>query len=154
MRLSLNRASRTRPAWLDAAWTRHAARAAAPLAPRAGVVNVVVVDDREIRRLNRRYRGKDRPTDVLSFSYRGPGTRPARDAVIGDVFVSHQTLARDARRLKVEARDLAMRIVVHGCLHVIGYDHESDSEAARMERRERAILRRVLPGPVVRELFR
>jgi probable rRNA maturation factor len=152
VRLSLNRASRRPPGWLDDAWSRRAARAAAPLPPRTAVVNVVVVDDREMRRLNRRYRGKDRPTDVLSFSYREAGRR-AGAGVIGDVFVSHQTLARDARRLGVEPAHLAMRIVVHGCLHVLGYDHENDADAARMERRERAVLRRVLAPAVVRGLF-
>jgi probable rRNA maturation factor len=116
------------------------------------VVNVVVVDDRAMRRLNRRYRGKDRPTDVLSFSYREANGRPGA-GVIGDVFVSHQTLARDARRLGVEPADLAVRVVVHGCLHVLGYDHETDADAERMERRERAVLRRVLAASVVRELF-
>jgi probable rRNA maturation factor len=152
VKLSLNRASRTRPGWLGAAWSRRAARAAAALPPRAATVNVVVVDDREMRRLNRRYRGHDRPTDVLSFSYRGSAVR-ARDGVIGDVFVSHQTLARDARRLGIDPAHLAMRIVVHGCLHVLGYDHETDADAARMERRERAVLRRVLAAGVVRDLF-
>jgi probable rRNA maturation factor len=69
------------------------------------------------------------------------------------VFVSHQTLARDARRLGVLPANLALRLVVHGCLHVIGYDHESDADASRMERRERAVLRRVLPERAVLELF-
>jgi len=137
---------------MDAAWSRRAARAAAGLSPRTAVVNVVVVDDREIRRLNRRYRGKDRPTDVLSFSYRDARPRDARD-VIGDVFVSHQTLARDARRHGLAPAHLALRIVVHGVLHVIGYDHATDAEAARMERRERAVLRRVLPDRIIHELF-
>jgi probable rRNA maturation factor len=134
---------------MDQAWRRRVARAAAGVGRRGDTVNLVVVGDREIRRLNRRYRGKDKSTDVLSFGYdAGPG-----DDVIGDVFVSYQTLARDARRMGVEARHLAVRIVVHGLLHVVGYDHETDAEAARMERRERVVLRRVLPARVVRELF-
>ena len=152
MRASLNRASRARPRWFDAAWSRRVTDAAAMLRPARGAVNIVLVDDREIRRLNRRYRGKDKPTDVLSFSYLDGGAAPA-DGTVGDVFVSHQTLARDARRLRVKASHLALRIVVHGMLHVIGYDHESDADAARMERRERALLRRLLPAGAVRELF-
>jgi probable rRNA maturation factor len=151
VKLSLNRVEGAAPAWLDAAWSRKAARAAAALPPRGDVVNVIVTDDRELRRLNRRYRGKDRPTDVLSFSYLD-GRRSAA-GVAGDVFVSHQTLARDARALGVAPGHLALRIVVHGFLHVLGYDHETGAEAARMERRERAILRGVLPESVVRELF-
>jgi probable rRNA maturation factor len=152
VKLLLNRDSRAAPVWMDAAWSRRAARAAAAIPPRAAVVNVIVTDDRAIRRLNRRYRGKDKPTDVLSFSYLAGKTRVA-GGVIGDVFVSHQTLARDARRLAVAPAHLALRIVVHGFLHVLGYDHETDADAARMERRERTVLRRVLPERVVRSLF-
>ena len=121
------------------------------LKPARGAVNIVLVDDREMRRLNRRYRGKDKSTDVLSFSYLDGG--PAGDGTVGDVFISHETLSRDARRLGVTVSDLALRIVVHGMLHVIGYDHEDDDDAARMERRERAILRRLLPADTVRALF-
>jgi probable rRNA maturation factor len=137
---------------MDAAWSRRAAQAAAAIPPRRDIINVIVTDDRELRRLNRRYRGKDKPTDVLSFSYLENGGRAA-DGIAGDVFVSHQTLARDARRLGIAPADLALRIVVHGCLHVLGYDHETDADAARMERRERAVLRRVLPDTTVRTLF-
>jgi probable rRNA maturation factor len=150
MKVSLNRASRKSPRWMDAAWRRRVARAAAGLGKRGATVNLVIVDDREIRRLNRRYRGKNKATDVLSFGY---PAGPERDAVVGDVYVSHETLSRDARRLGLDERHLSMRIVVHGLLHVVGYDHESDADAARMERRERTVLKRVLPARVVRELF-
>jgi len=149
MKVLLSRASGKSPRWMDAAWRRRVARAAAGLGRRRDAVNLVVIDDREMRRLNRRYRGKDKPTDVLSFNYEaGPG-----DAVVGDVYLSHETLARDARRLGVDARHLSMRIVVHGLLLVAGYDHETDADAARMERRERTALKGVLPASVVRELF-
>jgi probable rRNA maturation factor len=135
---------------MDAAWQRRIERAASGLGRRGATVNLVVVDDREMRRLNRRYRGKDKATDVLSFGY-DPG--PEGDEVVGDVYVSHETLARDAERSGLDARALSMRIVVHGLLHVVGYDHESDADAARMERRERTVLKRVLPASVVRSLF-
>jgi probable rRNA maturation factor len=152
VKASLNRASRARPRWFDAAWSRRVATAAEALKPAWGVVNIVMVDDREIRRLNRRYRGKDKPTDVLSFSYLEDGADSA-DGTVGDVYFSYQTLMRDARRLGVAVPDLALRIVVHGMLHVIGYDHESDADAVRMERRERTILKRLLPADAVRGLF-
>jgi probable rRNA maturation factor len=138
---------------MDRAWAARVRRAASLLAPEGASVNVVVVGDRAMRRLNRKYRGKDRPTDVLSFSYRRARSRPAGGAAVGDVVVSHQTLARDARRMGVRTRDLAVRIVVHGFLHVLGYDHHTRADAARMERRERAVLRRVLPARTVRDLF-
>jgi probable rRNA maturation factor len=133
---------------MDAGWRRRVGKAAAGVGRRADVVNLAVVDDRAMRRLNRRHRGRDRATDVLSFAYEREG-----DGVVGDVVVSHQTIARDARRLGVQPRHLALRIVVHGLLHVVGYDHESEAEAARMERRERAVLKRVLGARVVRGLF-
>ncbi len=134
---------------MDDAWRRRVRRAAAGVGRRGDAVNLVLVDDREMRRLNWRYRGKDKPTDVLSFGY----DEHPDDDVVGDVFVSVETLLRDAKRLNVAARHHAVRIVVHGLLHVAGYDHESDAQAARMERREYLTLRRVLPERVVRELF-
>jgi probable rRNA maturation factor len=137
---------------MDAAWQRRAARAVATLPPRAGVINVIVTNDRVIRDLNRRYRGKDKATDVLSFSYLEEERRDDGSAA-GDVFVSHQTVARDARRHGIPPQNLALRMVVHGFLHVLGYDHENDADATRMERRERALLRRVLPERSVKELF-
>lgn len=136
---------------MNAAWRRKAARAVETIAPRSSTVNVIVTNDRVIRRLNRTYRGKDKPTDVLSFSYLENGK--GSEGLAGDVFVSHQTLARDARRLGVTQQHLALRIVVHGFLHVVGYDHENDADALRMERRERALLGRVLPERAVRSLF-
>lgn len=148
MRVSLSRADARAAVWLDRAWVARVRRAAATLRPADGSVNVVIVDDRSIRRLNRRYRGRNRPTDVLSFAY-----DKVPDGTIGDVVISHQTLARDARRLGVDRRDLATRIVVHGFLHVLGYDHETEADAARMERRERAVLKKILPAHVVRGLF-
>ncbi|HEU4928671.1 MAG TPA: rRNA maturation RNase YbeY [Candidatus Krumholzibacteria bacterium] len=134
---------------MDEAWRRRVQRAAAGVGRRGDTVDLVFVDDREIRRLNRRYRGKNKPTDVLSFAYDGG----QGDDVVGEVFVSLETLQRDAKRLNMPARHHAVRIVVHGLLHVAGYDHESDADAARMERRERAALKRVLPASIVRELF-
>jgi probable rRNA maturation factor len=152
VKASLNRASRARPRWFAGIWSERVADAAAMLRPARGEVNIVLVDDREIRRLNRRYRGKDKPTDVLSFSYLEDKGTPV-DGTVGDVYVSHETLARDARRLGVAVPDLALRLVVHGMLHIIGFDHESDADALRMERRERTVLKKLLPAQTVRELF-
>ena len=149
MKVRLSRVSGYTPRWMDDAWRRRVQRAAAGVGRRSDAVNLVFVDDREIRRLNRRYRRKDKPTDVLSFGYEaGPG-----DDVVGEVFVSLPTLVRDAKRLKLPAQHHAVRIVVHGLLHVAGYDHESERDAARMERRERMALKRVLPASIVRALF-
>jgi probable rRNA maturation factor len=107
------------------------------LAPRAaaGTVTVVVTTDRRIRRLNRIWRGIDAATDVLSFPA-GADPGPARH--LGDLVISRETAARQARHeghsLATELRVLAL----HGLLHLLGYDHERDSgRMARIERRLR-----------------
>jgi probable rRNA maturation factor len=152
VRISLNQVSRG-PVWLDRAFEARVRRAAAGLGPGAARVSVVILDDREIRRLNRVFRGKNRATDVLSFPYDDAALRRSGDRTIGDVYVSYETVAREARRMGLERRDLALRIVVHGLLHVLGYDHENDADAARMERRERAVLKRRLPAAALAALF-
>jgi probable rRNA maturation factor len=96
-----------------------------------GVVTVAVVPDARVRALNRRYRGKDAPTDVLSFPAQEPGE-------LGDVVIAAGVAGRQARTaghsLAVELRVLAL----HGLLHLLGYDHErDDGRMARVERRLR-----------------
>jgi probable rRNA maturation factor len=109
----------------------------AGIAPAAatGTVTVVVTTDRRIRRLNRTWRGMDKTTDVLSFPA-GDDPGPARH--LGDLVISRETAARQARNeghsLATELRVLAL----HGLLHLLGYDHERDSgRMARIERRLR-----------------
>ena len=101
----------------------------------AVTVTVVVTTDRRIRRLNRAWRGVDKATDVLSFPA-GDDPGPARH--LGDLVISRETAARQARNeghaLATELRVLAL----HGLLHLLGYDHERDSgRMARIERRLR-----------------
>jgi probable rRNA maturation factor len=101
-----------------------------------GEVSLVLAGDRLLRRLNRDFRGMDRPTDVLSF----PGG--GGEAGLGDVVISVETAGRNALRLR---RTLAQELDVlalHGFLHVIGYDHETDDGA--MERLERRLRKRLL----------
>jgi rRNA maturation RNase YbeY len=103
-------------------------------------LSVVLVDDRRMRRLNREYRGRDRPTDVLSFAQQeGPAGAPA--GLLGDVVISVPATRRQARERGVRLADEGDRLLVHGLLHLLGYDHEgSVAEARRMQRRERALL--------------
>jgi probable rRNA maturation factor len=109
----------------------------AGIAPRAaaGTVTLVITGDRRIRSLNRTWRGVDSATDVLSFPA-GDGPAPVRH--LGDLVISRETAARQARTeghsLATEVRVLAL----HGLLHLLGYDHERDSgRMARIERRLR-----------------
>jgi rRNA maturation RNase YbeY len=104
---------------------------------RAGEVAVVLSDDARLRDLNRRWRGLDRATDVLSFGYDdGEG-----DVVDGDVVVSLERVREQAKRFRATAgRELA-RVVVHGALHLAGLDHQGAAERRRMRAREERVLR-------------
>ncbi len=98
--------------------------------------------DPEIHDLNRRYRGKDRPTDVLSF----PLADALQSSLLGEVVISVETAARQAQRRGHSLREELQTLLIHGVLHLVGYDHEvSRSEAMRMHRKEREV-RAVLAG--------
>lgn len=112
------------------------ARAAPPRS--RGRVTVALVSDAVMRRLNRRYRGIDKTTDVLSFPAEGLPGSPAGGPWLGDLAIAKGVAARQARALghstRVEIRVLAL----HGLLHLLGYDHEVDAgEMARLEERLR-----------------
>jgi probable rRNA maturation factor len=129
----LNRQRRQR---IDAPRLRRVLRGAGKTLGVGGEVSVVLAGDRLLRRLNRDFRGKDRPTDVLSF----PGA--GGDEGLGDVVISVPTAARNARRLGHSVpRELDI-LTLHGFLHVLGYDHETDDGTMeRLERRLRGRLR-------------
>ena len=91
-----------------------------------GDVTVVLTGDRDIRRLNREFRGKDRPTDVLSFDI-GDGLAPGEP--FGDVVISVETARRQARDYDAPLVNEMQRLIVHGVLHLCGYDHHERSEA-------------------------
>lgn len=106
---------------------------------------IVLEDDAAMQALNRDFRGKDKPTNVLSFPagpIAGPAHFPERQS-LGDIVLSVQTLEREAAALAVSPQDHATHLVVHGVLHLLGFDHESETEAARMETLESQILGRL-----------
>ncbi len=95
-------------------------------------VSILVTDDKEIQILNRDYRDTDRPTDVLSFALReGEGARFAGDA-LGDIVLSAQTTARQARAARRPFLDESTMLLAHGLLHLLGWDHRTPAEDARM----------------------
>jgi rRNA maturation RNase YbeY len=109
------------------------------LGRREAELSVVLVSDRLIRRLNREWRGKDRATDVLSFAQQ-EGGGPAPAALLGDVVISLATAKRQAKERGEPLAAEGERLLIHGLLHLLGYDHErSVTEARRMQRRERAL---------------
>jgi probable rRNA maturation factor len=99
-----------------------------------GSVTVLVTSSEELRRLNSRFRGKDKPTDVLSF----PPELIATRRFAGDVAISAEIAAQNARSLRHSPAEEVKILALHGILHLAGYDHESDSaEMARTEARLR-----------------
>jgi probable rRNA maturation factor len=125
---------------------REAIAAAAARVPAGGEVSVLLADDATVRTLNRDWRGVDKPTNVLSFP---AAPQPAgMPRLLGDIAVAHETLVREAGQEGKPILHHLAHLVVHGYLHLMGYDHESDSEAEAMEDLEREILRALrIPDP-------
>jgi probable rRNA maturation factor len=107
---------------------------------------VALSDDSNVRALNATYRGLDKPTNVLSF----PAGSGPRDGVIplGDIVLAAETIAREAEQQGVAPIQHLQHLVVHGLLHLLGYDHETDEEAAQMEAVEIAVMASLgIPNP-------
>ncbi len=132
-------------AWAGTAIGRRAA---------GGELGVRGVGSAESRRLHALYRGKDKPTNVLSFPpaplpdpLAGPaparGRRGVESRPLGDLVICAQVVRTEAREQRKPLEAHWAHLVVHGALHLIGYDHEREAEARRMERREIAVLRRL-----------
>jgi len=103
-----------------------------------GKVSVLVTGSRELQRLNQKFRAQDKPTDVLSF----PALSGASEGLAGDVAVSAEIAAQNARQLGHEVAEEIKILVLHGVLHLAGYDHEHDhGEMARKEQQLRRALR-------------
>ena len=119
---------------------------AAAVAKRAGLDNVsitlIATDNEGIREINRRYRKKNRPTDVISFANRDGGfpeiDSPVED--LGDIYISLEKAGEQAGEFGVTLADEVKRLVIHGVLHLAGYDHEkSRKQALVMEQKEQEI---------------
>ena len=95
-------------------------------------LSIALVDDREIARLNREWRSKRGPTDVLSFSLVEGDFSEHRGGLLGDVVISIETAARQAAERRRGLDDELARLMVHGLLHLVGHDHEDDAEARVM----------------------
>jgi probable rRNA maturation factor len=132
----------------EAGWTRdkitdallkRAARAALRVgSPRRvdGRVTLVLANDAKMRVLNRTWRGKDAPTNVLSF----PADAVMDRGFLGDIVLAHETTRDEARERGIPLADHVSHLVVHGMLHLLGFDHAEEEEAERMERAERIAL--------------
>ena len=132
--------------WLTVEHVADCARkaACAALASREdGSVAILLADDEAIRELNREWRGQDKPTNVLSFP--APVTAAPH---LGDVALAYETCAREAAEQGKPLKHHLAHLVAHGVLHLVGWDHQTDAEADRMEALERDILARIgVPDP-------
>lgn len=139
----------TDDAWIDAradapAFCREAARKVREHNQRTqgdaiGEITIVLADDESVRQLNREYRGLDKPTNVLSFTASSPPI-PGEVAPLGDIILGFETVNRESKELDTSLVHHIQHLVVHGCLHLLGYDHEDDRDAERMESLETSIL--------------
>jgi probable rRNA maturation factor len=129
---------------------RAIAEASAVESAPARSVAILLTDDATVRTLNRRWRGIDKPTNVLSFPAVAvfPRSGEGIAASLGDIAIAYETVAREARAEGKPLLHHLAHLAVHGFLHLLGHDHESEREAETMERTERAILARLgLPDP-------
>jgi len=143
------------PIWGDSvdwdAWADQTARAVAANVPEIAhaeiLVSVVLADDEEVHELNRQWRAKDKPTNVLSFPMLSReellrvGNAPGAPAMMGDIIMAHGVCKAEADEKSVALANHATHLLVHGLLHLAGYDHETSTEDAEaMEALETRIL--------------
>ncbi|HEX8899621.1 rRNA maturation RNase YbeY [Vitreimonas sp.] len=101
-----------------------------------GTVSLLLGDDETIAGLNKEFRGKDGPTNVLSF----PPGEQSEPGFLGDIALAAETIVREAESQGKRFENHAAHLVVHGFLHLLGFDHMNEADAEAMEARERAIL--------------
>ena len=135
----------TRGGGIDGRLLKKTARTLLEAAGEPGAaLSLSLVNDREIRALNREHRGKDRATDVLSFPLHPEPTPRAEpvespERLLGDVVISVDTARRQAADYDAPLQDEVNRLLIHGILHVLGHDHEESRQRARMEAEERRL---------------
>lgn len=111
--------------------------------PDGSELSVTIVGDRTIRRINREYLAKDRPTNVISFSLREGDFGGITPGALGDVIISADTAAREAEEGGQLFYERLVFLLLHGILHLCGYDHErsGEAEARRMKKKESELYR-------------
>ncbi len=109
-------------------------------------ISIRLTSDAEVQTLNRQYRGQDKPTNVLSFPMVQPdlidsiANTDDGEVLLGDIVLAYETCEREARERGVPTKDHATHLIVHGVLHLLGYDHMTDADAEHMEAIERDVM--------------
>jgi len=118
---------------------------------RGSTISLTLINDAGIRALNRQHRGKDAPTDVLSFPLFEPGEAPGAaspERMLGDIVISVETARRQAAGYDAPLQRELERLLIHGMLHLLGHDHMEPQERARMEAEERRLASTIgMPWP-------
>jgi len=109
---------------------------------KSGFLSVAVVDKRTIRKLNRKYRKINRPTDVLSFDYR-LGEKSKTTGLFGEVVICWSVIKKQAQFYRIDYRKELARVLIHGLLHLLGYDHRQKKERQIMENKTEKILNKI-----------
>ena len=148
MRLYLRRQTR-KPAVDSLAVKRFARGVLRGEGIREGAVTLVLTDDRRIQDLNQRFRDKDRPTDVLAFPLHEEDE--TGESYLGDIIISLERAVEQAPRFHNTPDAELARLVSHGILHLLGYDHHSPADGKRMKAAERRALLGHLPGTLIPE---
>ena len=103
-------------------------------------LSIVITDDHKITRLNRQYFRRNRPTNVISFPMTADGLPPLPNRILGDVVISAETARRQAGKAGGKAEEEALFLLIHGILHLMGYDHEgTKEERKKMEAKEKEL---------------
>ncbi len=111
-------------------------------------LSIVITDDAQVRELNRTYRGKDEPTNVLSFPMQEGEFSDITPGLLGDVVISLDTAEAEAIAAGISTHERMSQLLVHGILHLFGFDHElGENQAREMEENSLALLRRIEENP-------
>ncbi|MCG8615239.1 MAG: rRNA maturation RNase YbeY [Desulfobacterales bacterium] len=111
-------------------------------------ISIVIMDDPGVRELNATYRGKDKATNVLSFPMQEGEFSDITPGLLGDVVISLETAAREADQAGISLEERMSQLLIHGILHLLGFDHEKgESDAHRMEEKSLELLRLVETNP-------
>lgn len=116
-----------------------------PCPGRKPEISIVFADDKMVHQINKTYRNKDKPTNVISFAYledeKHPEQTDNEDFSMGDIILSYETVEQEATEQQKSLQDHTVHLIVHGCLHLFGYHHDNDLQAQDMEDKEVMILR-------------